>query len=215
MNAERRQILERRFDGEPLTDDPREVLDDAESLAYLHRLRLLRQLAQAHDPAAAMPRRRSVVIPPRSRQRVVAALAALAASLVFVTAFALYRGRTDSGLAALSVAFDRPTAGAIVAQAATSNPRLPRPSLEVELYRWANQRSPHGPDAAGVVLPRVGSPQGRSASREILALELANSTPGAAFRIPRSVGSLATAAPGSIRKGGTSRRHRPIPSPKA
>ncbi|MGO9464681.1 MAG: hypothetical protein ACLQVF_11085, partial [Isosphaeraceae bacterium] len=96
-----------------------------------------------------------------------------------------------------------------------ARPRSPRPTLEVELYRWANESSPYPDDAAGVVLSRVGSLRGRHASREILALELANATPGSAIKIPRSEASPATATPGLIRKPGSSRRHRFSSSPRA
>ena len=56
MKDERQQILERLFDGESKVDDPRGEADDAESVAYLRRLSLLRELASRHDPAAAIPR---------------------------------------------------------------------------------------------------------------------------------------------------------------
>ena len=45
MNSERRQMLERLFDGEPAEDDPLDEQNDAESLAYLRKLAMLREIA--------------------------------------------------------------------------------------------------------------------------------------------------------------------------
>jgi hypothetical protein len=215
MNDERRQTLERLFDGEPVGDDAHDAADDAESLAYLRRLSLLRELALRHDPAAAVSPRRPVLIPPRSRRRISATLLALAASVLVMALAVRYGLRTDPERNSIPSDSSGPAAteGLVVSSAAS--PRSPRPPLEVELYRWANESSPYRDDAAGVVLPRAGSFEGRPASREILALELANATPGSAVNFPRSVVSRATASPGSTRKFGSSRRHRPTPSPRA
>jgi hypothetical protein len=207
--------MERLFDGEPVADDACEAAAAAESLAYLRRLGLLRELAQRHDPAAAAPPRLPVFVPPRSRRRIFATVLALAASVWFATLAVRYGVRTNPEPASIPTGPPRPSARAGVAVASTAWARSPRPPLEVELYRWANESSPYREDAAGVVLSRVGSLQGRPASREILALELANATPGSAVKLPRSVASQATATPDSIRKPGSSRRHRLSPSPRA
>ncbi|MGO9920337.1 MAG: hypothetical protein ACLQIB_37305 [Isosphaeraceae bacterium] len=215
MNDARREILERLFDGEPVAGDPRDAADDAESLAYLQRLSLLRELARRHDPAAALPARQPAFVPPRSRRRILATLLAVAASVLF--AALVLRNGSRAKLERASIPSEPPPScahdeGAVTAPA---RPRSPRPTLEVELYRWANESSPYPDDAAGVVLSRVGSLRGRHASREILALELANATPGSAIKIPRSEASPATATPGLIRKPGSSRRHRFSSSPRA
>ncbi len=215
MNDERRQVLERLFDGEPAVQDPRDEADDAESLAYVRRLSLLRELALRHDPAAAIPPGQPVLVPLRSRRRTVAAVLALAASVLFVALMVHHGRRAHPGPASIPAAPSSPSAGSSVADARIAGSRSPRPPLEVELYRWANESPPYRDDAAGVALSRVGTLQGRPASREILALELANAIPGSAVNFPRSVASRATASPGSIRKFGSSRRHRPTPSPRA
>ncbi len=215
MNDERRQILERLFDGEPVADDPRDAADDDESLGYLRQLSLLRELALRHDPTAAIPPRRPVYVPPRSRRRILATVLAVAASVLFMVLMINYGRRTDRELASIPAARARPSAGTNVADEQTASPRSPRPPLEVELYRWANESSPYRDDAAGVALSRVGAHHGRPASREILALELANAVPGSAVNFPRSVGSRASASPGSVRKLGSSRRHQISPSPRA
>ena len=164
MNDERRQTLERLFDGEPVADDPRDAADDAESLAYLRRLSLLRELALRHDPAAAVPPRQSVFVPPRSRRRIFATVLALAASVLFMALMVHHGRRTDPEPASIPAAPAWPAAGTSVADARIASPRSPRPPLEVELYRWANESSPYRDDAAGVALSRVGSLEGRHAS---------------------------------------------------
>jgi hypothetical protein len=214
MNDERRLILERRFDGESRADDPIEAADDAESLAYLRRLSLLRQLALKHDPAGTVPPRRPLFVPDRSRGRISAIILALAASVLFMTLLVHNGWRTDLGPASIPAASAWPSVGTTVADAVIASPRSPRPPLEVELFRWANAFSPYQEDAAGVALARVGSLQGRPASREILALELANTTPGSAVKFPRLLASQAKAPPGSFRKPGSSRRHRSTSSPR-
>jgi hypothetical protein len=215
MNDERRQILERLFDGEPAVDDPRDEADDAGSLAYVRRLSLLRELALRHDPAAAILPGRPVLVPLRSRRRDLAIVLAIAASVLFVTLMVHHGRRADPRPASIPASPPSPSAGSSVAGARIASPRSPCPPLEVALYRWANESAPYRDDAAGVALSRVGSLQGRPASREILALELANAIPGSAVNFPRSVISRTTASPGSIRKFGSSRRHRPASSPKA
>jgi hypothetical protein len=217
VNDERRLALERFFDGEADADDPRVAADGPEARDYLRRLGLLRDLARRHDPAADLPSRRPVVVPPRPRGRIVATALALAAGVLFLfLSFAARSGlRTGREPASLPAGGPQPTASAGVAVAATARSRSPRPPLEVELYRWANASSPHREEAARVVLSRVASLHGRPASREILALELANATPGSFVKLPRSVAPQAAATPGSIRRPGPSRRHRPSPSPKA
>jgi hypothetical protein len=215
VNDERRQILERLFDGELVVDDSRDEADDAESLAYLRRLSLLRELALSYDPAAAVPPRRPVHVPQRSRRRIFATALAMAASVWFMVLMVLHRRRTDPEPASIPAAPAWPSAGTSVADARIASPRSPRPPLEVELYRWANESSPYRDDAARVALSRVRSLRGRPASREILALELANAIPGSAVSFPRSVASRTTVSPGSSRKFGSSRRLRPSPSPGA
>jgi hypothetical protein len=213
MNDQHRQYLERLFDGELVADQPDGAAQDAESRGYLRRLGLLRELALAHDPAGAIRPRRSVFVPPRSRRPIVATILTLAASVLFVTFMVHHGRRTDPGPALIPGAPQWPTAGERVAVASINSPRSPRPPLEVELYRWANESSPCRDDAAGVALSRVGSLEGRPASREILALELANAIPGSAVNIPRSVTSRST--PAAVRKLGSLHRHRNSPSPRA
>jgi hypothetical protein len=215
LNDERRQILERLFDGEPIVDEQCYEADDAESLAYIRQLGLLRELALRHDPAAAFPAQRPLLVPPRSRRRALSAVLALAASVLFTALVVHYGRRADPGPSSIPGAIAWPSVDTNVANGRSASPRSPRPPLEVELYRWANESSPYRDDAAGVALSRVGSLQGRPASREILALELANGIPGSAVNFPRSFAARATASPGSVRKIGSSRRHRPNPSPKA
>ncbi|MFI5455401.1 MAG: hypothetical protein ACHRXM_08105 [Isosphaerales bacterium] len=215
MNDERRKTLERLFDGEPVFDDPRDEADDAESLAYLRRLSLLRELALRHDPAAAVPSRRPVLIHPRSRRRTFATVLALAASVLFMAVMVHYARLADPVPASIPAAPAWPAAGTSIADARIASPRSPRPPLEVELYRWANESSPYPDDAAGVALSRFGSLEGRHASREILTLELANSMPGPAVNFPRSVASRASSSSGTLRRFGSSRRHRPSLSPRA
>jgi len=215
MNDERRQILERLFDGERVADDPRDAADDDESLGYIRQLSLLRELALRHDPAAAVPPRRPVHVPPRSRRRIFATVLAMAASVLFVVLIVNYGRRTDPERASIPAARGWPSAGTIDAGAQRASRRSRRPPLEVALYRWANESAPYRDDAAGVALSRLGSLHGRPASREILALELANAVPGSAVNFPRSVASRATASPVSVRKFGSSRRHQLSPTPRA
>jgi hypothetical protein len=215
VNDERRRILERLFDGEPVELDPGDAGDDPESLAYLRRLSLLRQLALVHDPAAAAPSRQALFVPPRSRQRIRAAILALAASVLFMTFMVHHGRRTGPEPASIPAAPAWPAAGKGVVDARKAGFRSPRPPLEVELYRWANACSPYQEDAAGVALSRAGSLEGRPAAREILVLELANAAPGSAVKLPRAVASQATTTRGLIRKPESSRRHRTSASTRA
>ncbi len=215
MNDELRRILERRFDGEPAADDPRDAADDAESLAYLRGLSLLRELALRHDPAAAALPRRPVLIAPRSRRRRLATVLALAASVLFMALMVRFGRRDDPKPRSILASSGRPSAVASVAAGPTVSPRSPHPSLEVELYRWANESSPYTEVAAGVLLSRFASLHGRPASREILVLEAANAYHGLAIIFPRPAFSRSRTSPGSIRKFSSSRHSRPAPSPKA
>ena len=215
MNDDRRQILARCFDGESVVDDPHEAVKDAESLAYLRRLSLLRELAVRHDPAAAGSPRQPVFVVPRSRWPIPATIVAVAASLVFMIVIRRDGPRADRESGSIADARARPAAGPSTARVPIRIRRSPQPPLEVELYRWANESAPYREDSAGVVLSLASRLVGRPASREILALVLANATPGSSIKLPRLVASRATSTPGSVRKLGTSRRHRPSPLPRA
>jgi len=139
----------------------------------------------------------------------------VAASVLFVTLALRNGSRSQPEQASIPTDPPQPWAREEGTVASVARPRSPRPPLEVELYRWANHLSPYREGSAGVVLPRVGSLQQRPASQEILALELANATPGSAIKIPRPEASSPTATPGSLRKSGSSRRHRLFASPRA
>jgi hypothetical protein len=215
VNDERRQSLERFFDGEAVNDDPRVAADEPEADAYLRQLGLLRELARRHDPASACPPQRSVVIPPRPGFRKYAAILALAASLLLMVFAARRWPPGDRVPHPMPVASPTASPNAEVVVDATVMPRSRGPSVEVKLYRWANAESPRREDAARIVLARVEGLHARPASREVLALELANSMTGSVPRLARSVSSHATTTPGSSRRPAPSNRNRPAPSPRA
>ena len=203
MNDERRLLLERLFDGEARADDQRSADDDPQARAYLRQLELLRALARCHDPAAVVPARLSVAVVDRPRRRALTVTLAVAASLM-ITALAIRFGLgTKSGTIPPPAGPARPGRVAATIQVPAS-----RPSLEVELYRWANAISPRREDAAAGVLARVVSLRGRSPAREVLVLELANATPGSSAKLPRSVVSHAAATSPSIRRPAANHRHR-------
>jgi hypothetical protein len=215
VNDERRQILERFFDGEAVNDDPRAAANEPEDDAYLRQLGLLRELSRRHDPASASPPRRAVVIPPRPGFRKYAAILALAASLLLMVFAARRWPMGDRVPHPMPVASPEASTNAEVVVDAAVVPRSRGPSVEIELYRWANAESPRREDAARIVLARVEGLHARPASREVLALELANSVTGSVPRIARSVSSHATTTPGPSRRPAPSNRHRPIHPPRA
>jgi hypothetical protein len=155
------------------------------------------------------------VIPGRRRRRMLVAAMALAASVSFISWTARYGLWTNRPSVPIPSDPLRSSAGASVPVAAPASPRLPRPPLEVELHRWANEASPGREEAARVVLSRVVSLPGRSTSREIFALELANSTPGSDVKFPMSIVPHATSTPGSIHRPLPLRRVRSSSSPRA
>jgi hypothetical protein len=208
MNDERRLLLERLFDGEARADDLRSMDDDPEARAFLRQLKLLRALARRHDPSAETQARRSESIVDRPQRRALTVPLAVAASLL-ITALAIRFGTgTKPGMTPPQAGPSRPAS-----VAATNKVRALRPSLEIELYRWANAISPRREDAAADVLARVASLRGRSAVREVLVLELANAIPSISARLPRSIGSHVSAMATTIRRPAALHRHRPSSTP--
>lgn len=202
MNDELRMRLGRHFDGEPPEAPLGDPADGPEARAYLRQLDALRELARRHDPAARSPHRCAVVFPVRPRRRVLAATMALAASML-VGVIAL---RTQPR--AVPVVAPRTASGLRVA--ATHRVRTARPPLEVEIYRLANSASPERDDVVRAVLSWGEPRHGRAASREVLALELANAPPGLAPRLARSAATHA----GPARRAPAVHRPRPVSSPK-
>ncbi len=212
MNDDRRKILERLFDDELAADDPIAAADDAEARVYLAQLALLRELSRRHDPASTKIGRRPTVPQTRFKLRSLAITAALAASFLLTASLVRKRPPADRPPELVSNA---PAKSSSVAVGATVRPRAQRPSMEVELYRWANAASPRREDEARSVLSHVDGIHARPASREVLALELANSPSGLIPRLPRSRSSHATSSSGSNRKPFPSHRHRSVSSPRA
>ena len=204
MNIERRQSLERLFDREPPVGDPAESADDPEARVYLRQLDALRALSRRHDPSASAAIRRPPTLPPRRGRPPVAGLIALAASLLLSASLAWPGRRPDrvSGVAT-AVKLGRSE----ITEVPPAIPRPPRPSVEVELYRWANAASPGREDAARILLSGVEAGRGRRSSREVLALVLANSSEGPAASLARSV----SARPAVTRRLIPSHRHRVSP----
>lgn len=181
MNARRSAELERLFDGEMDESEAdalrAEAADDPDALRYLELLGHLRTLARAHDPTAAEapaarrgPRLRRVLRP------VLTVAAALLAWLAFPMAPAPRPdpepGETRTPTIRATRAAYRPAA----------RPRPDGPT-EVGLHLWVNAPSRRPEQAARIVLARGAGPRGRADAREVLALELANDTPGAVGRV--------------------------------
>jgi hypothetical protein len=207
MNDERRLLLERLFDGEARAQDHLSEGDDPQARAYLRQLELLRALARRHDPDAEAPARRSGAAVDRPRRRALTVSLAVAASLM-ITALGMRFGMRTKPATIPPPA--GPSRSGLIA--ATNQARVSRPSLEVELFRWANAISPRREDAVAGVLARVASPRGRSPAREVLVLELANATPGSSAKLPRSIGSHTAATATTIRRSAANHRHRhPFP----
>lgn len=208
MNDDRRLDLEQLFDQElpPVQADAtlRSLADDPDAARHLARLDRLRSLAQNHDPAAKIAPR-PVVMPlaPRSRRF---ALPALAAAALLLLAIPLIRLGNAPSAPAIVV---HPTPSVSIATAPAAPRSLSGPSLEVGFYRWANASTRDNQEAARVVLSRV-SPSRRSSAREVLALELANASPGAMERVKKVLNSH---TPG--RRSSSSHRHHPSASPSA
>ena len=216
MNSERRQMLERLFDGEPAEDDPLDEQNDAESLAYLRKLAMLREIAQKHDPSAAIEPRRPSTSAATPLRRIAPALLAMAATLALIVVVRdQLRDSGDRKVTRVDVpsSAKAPIDDPIILKASR---RPPRPSLEVQLYRWANASPSSAENVAGLVLSRRGGDsKSRRASREILALELANAEPGSTPRIPRLKEAGASTVTGSSRKSGSTHRPRYSHSPRA
>lgn len=203
MNESQRLRLERDFDGElpaaERDDLRRELAHDPDASRHLDQLAALRTLARAHDPAARPAVAAPTVVafrPPRRRLRRIAVPAAVAAG--FVLALTVPWGRQ---VARKSVP---PRAASPQPDAVAVRPvrplALPRTPLEIELIRLSNAPA-RGPErAARAVLSRKGSSRRRPASREILALELANGSPRAAVSLPKAAVSPGASTPGPIRR---------------
>ncbi len=215
MNDEQRRILELLFDGEAVDDDDPLGLDLPEAVVYLRQLALLRDLSRRHDPGSAFPPRLAVIIPRRLGSRNRAAALALAACLLLMAIAARRRPAGDRVPDPMAIAPPAASPNVEVAGGAAVLPWSRGPSVEVELYRWANAESPRREDAARIVLARVEGLHTRPASREVLALELANSAKGPVPRIDRSVSSHASPTPGPSRRPGPSGRRRPNHLPRA
>jgi hypothetical protein len=215
VNDDQQQKLEQIFDGEAIDDESHEPAATSEARAYLHQLGLLRDLARQHDPAAGLPSRAPELVLVRSTGRMLAAVLAIAASVVVLLGFgSRYLARTDrTTTPSITTAPPRPSSTIAVATAPET--RAPQPTHEVEFYRWANAVSPSREDVARVVLSRVASPRALRASQEILALELANAPSDAIAKLSRSVAPRSATAPGALRKHALLRRHRPSATPKA
>ena len=208
MNDDRRLDLERYFDRELSPAQSADILhslgDDPDASRHLARLARLRVLAQNHDPAAAIAPR-PVVLSLALRKRSAAAplIAAAALLLLSIPLSRLW-------IAPSSPTIIAPTHPSVSIAAAPTAPRpLSNPSLEVGFYRWSNASTRDNEEAARVVLSRVSHSR-RSSAREVLALELANASPGAMDRVKKMLNSQTAA-----RRPVPSHRHHPSPSPSA
>jgi hypothetical protein len=194
MNHDRLAELGRLFDGE-LDEAAADALrasieDDPEGRAYLERIGRLRALARAHDPAVppgvTRPRR------PRAR-RILRSAPAIAATLLVLLGFPTdppgRRAPEPAPATRVAQVASRPTPPAWIG---------PADPLEVDLHVWANTPSRRPEQAARLVLARAAGPRPRLAAREVLALELANATPGAAGRVRDVTSPRATPARPSV-----------------
>jgi len=218
MNESQRLRLERDFDGElPAAERDglrRELADDPEASRHLNHLAVLRTLARAHDPAGRPSVAGPMVVafrPARRRFLRLAVPAAAAASLAL--ALTVPWGRQAARNPAPPRVASPPPAAVVVRPVRPLS--LPRTPLEIELIRLANAPA-RGPErAARAVLSRKGSSQRRPASREILALELANGSPRAAVTLPKAAVSPGASAPGPIRRPLTPHRPTAPSGPRA
>jgi hypothetical protein len=190
MNDRDRLRLERLFDGEPDEDDRealgRELSEDPAARRHLDELGFLRALARSHDPAgSATPPRAARPAVRSARRRLPLAAAALAAGLLAL--MALPAGPpADRVPAARALAPPAPPPRRPAAVSPAPSPRVEadRP-IEVGLYLWANAPSRPSEQAARLILARDPSPRRRTASQDVLVLELANATPGAIGKVRR------------------------------
>jgi anti-sigma factor RsiW len=207
VNDEYRLDLGRYFDGE-LPEAERERVErqltaDPAAMRYVEQLRLLRRLADRHDPSSGSRSAGPIDVRPWQRAaawrphawRVSAAAAAAAAiiGLVWYANSPRKLQHTTPKVSSASANVEKsskpiePSGSGSAAPGAA--PHVAPPSLELDAQRfaWANGELTSPSAAARVVLdarPRHGS---RSSNVEILAIELAHAPPHTMHQVARMV----------------------------